>query len=48
MRKRDYLALCQAQTTHWLRQCAENPSAYMTATHVALIKIALRMRGELR
>jgi len=47
MTKRDYLALCQEQTTHWLRQCAENPTPYMTTTHVALIKIALRRRGEL-
>ena len=46
MTRKQYLNLCQEQTTHWLRQCAENPSTRMRPLHVALIKIALRRRGE--
>ena len=47
MTKQQYLALCQEQTTSWLRQCAATPSTHMSPMHVTLIKIALRRRGEL-
>jgi len=48
MTKKQYLTLCQEQTTSWLRQCAADPTIHMRPLHIALIKIALRRRGELK
>lgn len=45
MKKRQYYNRVKSMTdTKWLIDCANNPSKYMTKTHVAIIKLVLRQR----
>lgn len=41
-KKRQFIEACKRQPAAWLKLCADNPSAYMTPMHVALIRLALR------
>jgi hypothetical protein len=44
MTKRQYLTVCMAQDLDWLRNCDAHPSIGQTATHRALVKIAIRRK----
>jgi len=46
-RKRQYLHLCLRLPVDWLLASAANPSPYMTRTHVAIARIALRRLGAI-
>ena len=44
MNRNDYRRLCRQMPTQWLAACAANPSPWMAARHVAVIRIVLRER----
>lgn len=48
MNKREYLKLALSMDAKWLRYCLSNPSEHMSNVHCAIIKIALRKKGELQ
>ena len=44
MTKLKYLQICMDQDINWLKKCALNPSVYMSSTHLAIVKIAIRRK----
>jgi hypothetical protein len=42
MTKRDYYRLCLTMPRAWLVSCAANPSPYMRASRLAIVRLAIR------
>lgn len=40
----DFLQLCRAQSSDWLRLCLTAPSPFMAPRHLRLVRLVLKLR----